>query len=208
MFERFTDRARRVVVLAQEEARRLDHNYIGTEHLLLGLLKEGTGVGASALGSLGLSLDAVRSQIEDTIGTGEVTPPGNIPFTPRTKKVLELSLREARRLGHDYIGTEHILLGIIREGEGVAAQVLGKLDVGLDEARQAVLQRLGTAPAAAEEPAWTGAAEDMPVCPSCGRSLEGHLRVRILSGGEGEAFRARAVTFCDRCGAAIPTLLE
>ena len=127
MFERFTDRARRVVVLAQEEARLLNHNYIGTEHILLGLIHEGEGVAAKALESLGISLEAVRSQVEEIIGQGSSSPSGHIPFTPRAKKVLELSLREALQLGHNYIGTEHILLGLIREGEGVAAQVLVKL---------------------------------------------------------------------------------
>jgi ATP-dependent Clp protease ATP-binding subunit ClpA len=133
MFERFTDRARRVVVLAQEEARLLNHNYIGTEHILLGLLHEGEGVAAKALESLGISLEAVRVQVEESIGQGQTTPTGHIPFTPRAKKVLELSLREALQLGHNYMGTEHILLGLIREGEGVAAQVLVKL--GADHAR-------------------------------------------------------------------------
>ena len=127
MFERFTDRARRVVVLAQEEARMLNHNYIGTEHILLGLIHEGEGVAAKALESLGISLEAVRQQVEEIIGQGQQAPSGHIPFTPRAKKVLELSLREALQLGHNYIGTEHILLGLIREGDGVAAQVLVKL---------------------------------------------------------------------------------
>src|SRR5690606_23086445 len=119
LFERFTDRARRVVVLAQEEARLLNHSYIGTEHILLGLIHEGEGVAAKALESLGISLEAVRSQVEEIIGQGGTAPSGHIPFTPRAKKVLELSLREALQLGHNYIGTEHILLGLIREGEGV-----------------------------------------------------------------------------------------
>ncbi len=134
MFERFTDRARRVVVLAQEEARLLNHNYIGTEHILLGLIHEGEGVAAKALESLNISLEAVRSQVEEIIGQGGSSPSGHIPFTPRAKKVLELSLREALQLGHNYIGTEHILLGLIREGEGVAAQVLVKLGADLSAA--------------------------------------------------------------------------
>src|SRR6186713_1856486 len=142
MFERFTDRARRVVVLAQEEARLLNHNYIGTEHILLGLIHEGEGVAAKALESLGISLDAVRGQVEEIIGEGGSSPSGHIPFTPRAKKVLELSLREALQLGHNYIGTEHILLGLIREGEGVAAQVLVKLGADLNRVRQQVLQLL------------------------------------------------------------------
>ncbi|MEK4241893.1 ATP-dependent Clp protease ATP-binding subunit [Janibacter sp. FSL W8-0316] len=140
MFERFTDRARRVVVLAQEEARLLNHNYIGTEHILLGLIHEGEGVASKALESLGVSLDAVREQVQDIIGPGQQAPSGHIPFTPRAKKVLELSLREALQLGHNYIGTEHILLGLIREGEGVAAQVLVKLGADLGRVRQTVIQ--------------------------------------------------------------------
>ncbi len=157
MFQRFTDRARRAVHLAQEEARLLRHNYVGTEHLLLGLLYEGEGVAAKALGSLGISLERVRAQVEEIIGRGQTIPSGHIPFTPRAKKVLELSLREALQLGHSYIGTEHILLGLIREGEGPAAQVLARLGADLNPVRQQVIQLLhgyqgdgepGTAPAA------------------------------------------------------------
>src|SRR5213595_1674018 len=140
MFERFTDRARRVVVLAQEEARMLNHNYIGTEHILLGLIHEGEGVAAKALESLSISLDGVREQVQEIIGQGQQAPSGHIPFTPRAKKVLELSLREALQLGQNYIGTEHILLGLIREGEGVAAQVLVKLGADLNRVRQQVIQ--------------------------------------------------------------------
>jgi ATP-dependent Clp protease ATP-binding subunit ClpC len=140
MLQRFTDRARRVVVLAQEEARMLNHSYIGTEHILLALLDEGDGVGAKALELLGISLDAVRQQVEEIIGRGQHTPSGHIPFTPRSKKVLELSLREALQLGHDYIGTEHLLLGLIREGDGVAAQVLVKLGADLNRVREQVIQ--------------------------------------------------------------------
>jgi ATP-dependent Clp protease ATP-binding subunit ClpA len=139
MFERFTDRARRVVVLAQEEAVLLNHDYVGTEHLLLGLAHEGQGVAATALESLGISLEAVRAQVEEIIGQGQGAPSGHIPFTPRAKKVLELSLREAKQLGHNYIGTEHILLGLIREGEGVAAQVLIRLGADLSRARGQVI---------------------------------------------------------------------
>ena len=142
MFERFTDRARRVVVLAQEEARLLNHSYIGTEHILLGLIHEGEGVAAKALESLSISLDAVRAQVEEIIGQGGSSPSGHIPFTPRAKKVLELSLREALQLGHNYIGTEHILLGLLREGEGVATQVLVKLGADLGKVRQQVIQLL------------------------------------------------------------------
>ncbi len=153
MFERFTDRARRVVVLAQEEARMLNHNYIGTEHILLGLIHEGEGVAAKALESMNISLEAVRQQVEEIIGQGQAAPTGHIPFTPRAKKVLELSLREALQLGHNYIGTEHILLGLIREGEGVAAQVLQKLGADLNRVRQTVIQLLSGYTGGKGEPA-------------------------------------------------------
>jgi ATP-dependent Clp protease ATP-binding subunit ClpA len=142
VFERFTDRARRVVVLAQEEARLLNHDFIGTEHLLLGLIDEGEGVAAQALGALGVRLDAVRAKVEEVVGQGESTPSGHIPFTPRAKKVLELSLREALQFGHKYIGTEHLLLGLLREGEGVAATVLVGLGADLESVRQKVIELL------------------------------------------------------------------
>ena len=160
MFERFTDRARRVVVLAQEEARMLNHNYIGTEHILLGLIHEGEGVAAKALEALTISLEGVRAQVEEIIGQGQQAPSGHIPFTPRAKKVLELSLREALQLGHNYIGTEHILLGLIREGEGVAAQVLVKLGADLNRVRQQVIQLLSGYQG--KEAATTGPAEGTP----------------------------------------------
>ena len=143
MFERFTDRARRVVVLAQDEARLLDHNYIGTEHLLLGLLQEGQGVAARALEALGVDLAGVRSRVQEIIGRGQHEQTGHIPFTPRAKTVLELSLREALDLGHEYIGTEHILLGLVREGQGVAAQVLVALGAGEDQVREKVTELVG-----------------------------------------------------------------
>ena len=163
MFERFTDRARRVVVLAQEEARMLNHNYIGTEHILLGLIHEGQGVAARALESLGISLEAVRQQVEEIIGLGQQAPAGHIPFTPRAKKVLELSLRESLQLGHNYIGTEHILLGLIREGEGVAAQVLVKLGADLNRVRQQVIQLLhGPGSAEREGPAMAPRERGLP----------------------------------------------
>jgi ATP-dependent Clp protease ATP-binding subunit ClpA len=139
MFERFTDRARQAVDLAEEEARALHHNYIGTEHILLGLIHEGEGVAARALESLGISLDAVRQQVAQIIGQGQQEPQEHIPYTPRAKKVLELSLREAKQLRHNYIGTEHILLGLIREGHGVAAQVLTALGADLNRVRQQVI---------------------------------------------------------------------
>jgi ATP-dependent Clp protease ATP-binding subunit ClpA len=153
MFERFTDRARSVVVLAQEEARMLKHNYIGTEHILLGLIRDSEGTAARALDSLGISLEAVRQQVKEIIGQGQQAPSGNIPFTPRAKKVLELSLREALQLGHNYIGTEHILLGLIHEGEGVAADVLVKLGADLAVVRRQVLQEQAAHPTAEELPA-------------------------------------------------------
>ncbi|MGD0592919.1 MAG: ATP-dependent Clp protease ATP-binding subunit [Acidimicrobiales bacterium] len=142
MFERFTDRARRVLVLAQEEARLLNHSFIGTEHILLGLIHEGEGLAAKALESLNISLEAVREEVEKTIGQAGSAPTGSPPFTPRAKKVLELSLREALQLGHNYIGTEHMLLGLVREGEGVAAQVLISLGADLAKVRQQVIQQL------------------------------------------------------------------
>jgi ATP-dependent Clp protease ATP-binding subunit ClpC len=201
MFERFTDRARRVVVLAQEEARMLNHNYIGTEHILLGLIHEGEGVAAKALESLGISLEAVRSQVEEIIGQGQQAPSGHIPFTPRAKKVLELSLREALQLGHNYIGTEHILLGLIREGEGVAAQVLVKLGADLNRVRQQVIQLLsgyqGKEPASAGGPAegtpstslvldqfgrnLTQAARESKLDPVIGREKEIERVMQVLS---------------------------
>jgi ATP-dependent Clp protease ATP-binding subunit ClpC len=159
MFERFTDRARRVVVLAQEEARMLSHNYIGTEHILLGLIHEGEGVAAKALESLGISLELVRQQVEEIIGQGQQAPSGHIPFTPRAKKVLELSLRESLQLGHNYIGTEHILLALLREGEGVAAQVLVKLGADLNRVRQQVIQLLHGYPGKSPEGSAAGQRE-------------------------------------------------
>jgi ATP-dependent Clp protease ATP-binding subunit ClpC len=146
MFERFTDQARRVVVLAQEEARLLGHAYIGTEHILLGLLSEGEGLAAKALGTLEITLDAAREQVAEIIGAGTGQPSGHIPFTPRSKKVLELSLREAQRLGDSYIGTEHILLGLAREGEGVGAQVMDRLGASTDRVLAQVLLTVRTAP--------------------------------------------------------------
>jgi hypothetical protein len=139
MFERFTDRARRVVVLAQEEARMLSHDYIGTEHVLLGLIHEGEGVAAKALESLGITMEAVRQQVEEIVGRGHATLSGHIPFTPQAKKALQLALGEAMHLGHNYIGTEHILLGLIREGKGPAAQVLAGLGADRNRVRQQVI---------------------------------------------------------------------
>ena len=185
MFERFTDRARRVVVLAQEESRMLNHDYIGTEHLLLGLIHEGKGVAARALESLGISLFVVRQQVEEIIGRGQQAPPGHIPFTPRAKKVLELSLRESLQLGHDYIGTEHILLGLIREGKGVAAQVLVKLGADLNQVRQQVIELLH------------GHQEKEPVS---ARSAAGELRLLPAVNARLEAVERRLTAIEQRVG--------
>ena len=152
MFERFTDRARRVVVLAQEEARMLNHDYVGTEHILVALIREGGGVAAQALESLGITEEAARQQVEEIVGPGQTGPQrGHLPFTPRAKKVLQLALREAIALGHGYIGTEHILLGLVRESEGVAIRVLNGLGVDPNRVRQQVIQ-LVSARRAQQEP--------------------------------------------------------
>jgi ATP-dependent Clp protease ATP-binding subunit ClpC len=205
LFERFTDRARRVVVLAQEEARLLNHNYIGTEHILLGLIHEGEGVAAKALEQLGISLEAVRTQVEEIIGHGGSSPSGHIPFTPRAKKVLELSLREALQLSHNYIGTEHVLLGLAREGEGVAAQVLVKQGATLDAVRGAVLKLLEGYTGEVAQPEAAPATEpaQWPVCPRCRRPLAETVGYRVLdvprASGEGES-RAVTFAFCQQCG--------
>jgi ATP-dependent Clp protease ATP-binding subunit ClpC len=203
MFERFTDRARRVVVLAQEEARMLNHNYIGTEHILLGLVHEGEGVAANALESLGISLESVRSGVEEIIGQGQTAPTGHIPFTPRAKKVLELALREALQLGHKYIGPEHLLLGLVREGEGVAAQVLQKRGLELKRVREQVVEILGRVGGeVSEEP------PDPPLCPRCQAPLKeaiayGVLDVRTPEGDEG---REVQFVFCRRCSTWLGTI--
>jgi ATP-dependent Clp protease ATP-binding subunit ClpC len=225
MFERFTDRARRVVVLAQEEARMLNHNYIGTEHILLGLIHEGEGVAAKALESLNISLEAVRQQVEEIIGQGQAAPTGHIPFTPRAKKVLELSLREALQLGHNYIGTEHILLGLIREGEGVAAQVLQMLGADLNRVRQTVIQLLsgyvgGEGAAGGEVPGGEAAyvgleqpsesewgAENAPRCPRCSAALSDTMAVRSVTVTVDDEPAEVKIAYCSRCGAALGTVL-
>jgi ATP-dependent Clp protease ATP-binding subunit ClpC len=213
VFERFTDRSRKAVVLAQEEARLLGHNYVGTEHVLLGLVREGEGFAARALAAMQISLVDIRREVEAIIGKGQAAPQGHLPFTPRAKKVLELALREALQHGHNYIGTEHLLLGLIREGEGVAAEVLIKLGADLDRVRQTVIQLLsgyqigaGSETWPVEEPRPTG-----PLCPSCRRPLELSLGYRALSAQpaeveEGEEIPVR-VAYCTACGRAIGTSL-
>ncbi len=217
MFERFTDRARRVVVLAQEEARQLNFNYIGTEHILLGLIREEEGIAAKALGALGIDLEQVRSSVLEIVGEGEMTPAGHVPFTPRAKKVLELSLREALQLSHNYIGTEHILLGLVREGEGVAAQVLQKLGADLERVRQTVIQLLSGFTGQVEEsvtPASLGRRfsrgrskpppADFPICPSCSASLAEHASVKTRElEVEDEPPQVVKIAYCGKCGVTL-----
>src|SRR3954464_13484258 len=178
LFERFTDRARRVLVLAQEEARLLNHNFIGTEHILLGLIHEGEGVAAKALEQLGISLEAVREKVEETTGPAGSSTTGSPPFTPRAKKVLELSLREALQLGHNYIGTEHMLLGLVREGEGVAATVLVNLGADLSRVRQQVIQLLSGYASGGKEGAPAGASGSSQEAPTGSPVLDQFGRTR------------------------------
>jgi len=195
----------------------LNHNYIGTEHILLGLLREDEGVAAKALTTLDVSLEAVRRDVGEIVGRGSEVPRGHIPFTPRAKKVLELSLREALQLGHNYIGTEHILLGLIREGEGVAAQVLQKLGADLNRVRQTVVQLLSehtaeTATAVGEAvgvftegvaPTSEPLGDDAPTCPNCFGALDETLAVRVLeTTAEGEPISVK-IAYCSRCGVAL-----
>ena len=207
MFKRFTVRASRVVVLAQEEARMLNHNYVGTEHILLGLIHEGEGIAAKTLESMNISLEAVRDRVEEVIGQGQVAPTGHIPFTPRAQKVFELSVGEALQLGHAYIGMEHILLGLIREGEGVAAQVLQQMGIDLGRARREVIRLLsGEHPAAAEA---AGAAEsvDAARCASCQARLSDSGRITALEvqDEEGRPTTVRLL-YCSSCGVLIGTI--
>ena len=216
MFERFTDRGRRVLVLAQEQARLLDHNFIGTEHILLGLIDEGEGVAAKALAALGIHLEAVRVKVAETVGPAGSSATGSPPFTPRAKKVLELSLREALQLGHKYIGTEHLLLGLVREGEGVAVQVLIGLGADLSRVRQQVILLLSGHSAAErdlQEPTSAGLAgpesarQSGPRCPSCRTLLEGQVAYRVLpvapEPNPGVEPLQVAFVYCLRCGATI-----
>jgi ATP-dependent Clp protease ATP-binding subunit ClpC len=210
VFERFTDRARRVVVLAQEEARLLEHSYIGTEHILLGLIHEGEGVAANALESLGIPLEGVRKQIEARVGRGHEAATGHVPFTPRAKKVLELSLREALQLGHNYIGTEHLLLGVIREGEGVGAQVLQAMGADLDRIRRQVIELLSgyseESSATPEQP--LSKPDAAPLCPRCRAPLEetaSHREVEIPGKRVESEVGPRTLTFvfCGSCGTGL-----
>jgi ATP-dependent Clp protease ATP-binding subunit ClpC len=214
LFERFTDRARRVVVLAQEEARMLNHNYIGSEHILLALSHEAEGgVAAQALESLDISLGAARQQVAEIIGQGQAAPTGHIPFTPRAKKVLELAFREAMQLGHNYIGTEHILLGLIREGEGVGAEVLQRLGADLNHVRQTVIQILSgyTGGMGTEMPPEGSTPASRPTCPRCSLPLEGALAYRTVLAtpfdDEGDPISVH-VLYCMSCGGTVGTSVD
>jgi len=215
VFERFTDRARRVLTFAQEEARLLNHSFIGTEHILLGLIREGDGLGAKALHSLGISFDVVREKVEEIVGMSGSSPGGSPPFTPRAKKVLELSLREALQLNHSYIGTEHILLGLVREGQGVAATVLIDLGVDLVRVRQAVNNLMTGGP---EEAQLSRHLEDPlgvtthalpprePSCPKCGAGVAEAARFRTVAvppDDEKSDPMSLSVVYCVHCGTAL-----
>jgi ATP-dependent Clp protease ATP-binding subunit ClpA len=229
VFERFTDRARRVVVLAQEEARLLDHNYIGTEHVLLGLIHEGEGVAALALEGLGVSLETVRAQVLQRIGRGEKAADVHIPFTPRAKRVLSLALREALDLGAGYIGTEHLLLGLLREADGVGAQVLNDLGADVGSVRSKVLELVSGHAAGAEgmhvgpevvrvtrelhasASAVVGAYDPSmgPLCSMCRRPLLETATYKAIEAAEhrGEGFRRFLVLYCGGCGDVVKTEL-
>ena len=214
VFERFTDRARRVLTLAQEEARLFNHSFIGTEHILLGLMSEGGGLGAQALESMGISPQAVRQKVEETIGASVSSPSGSPPFTPRAKKVLELSLREALQMNHSYIGTEHILLGLVREGEGVAATVLVSLGVDLLRVRQEVLRLMAGGHAArgdvsdqnVQAAPSHGLLPLAPCCPRCRASLGEAARFRSIAvqpDSEGGDPVCMDVVYCMVCGTTL-----
>jgi ATP-dependent Clp protease ATP-binding subunit ClpC len=225
MFERFTDRTRRVLVLAQEEARLLNHGFIGTEHLLLGLIHEGDGVAALALERCGITLEAARNEVHAMVGATSTSPSGSPPFTLRAKKVLELALREALQLGHSYIGTEHILLGLIREGEGVGATVIGRLGVDLGRLRQQVISLMsgtaenfgveveGRTPAATTYPLQIespGLHADPPRCSRCRAGLSEEARYNVIEvptddPGVDEGVLSVTVIYCNRCGTALGT---
>ena len=208
MFERFTDRARRVVVQAQEEARLLNHNHIGTEHVLLGLIADPDTVSTNALVAHGLDMNAVRQAVVAAIGEGSEAPSGHIPFTPRAKRVLELSLRESLQMGHNYIGSEHILLGLIREGEGVAAHVLTRLDVNLNDLRATVRDLSGTTKEAPE----TISAYRWPELSGRVRGVCQHLpptlsiEVHDISHAGSEGATSVGLIICTTCGTTIGVL--
>lgn len=209
MFERFTDRARRVVVLAQEEARFLKHDYIGTEHLLLGLVHDGEGIAAQALDGLGVDLQDVREQVTSIVGRRRRSPTGHMAFTPRAKKIMELALRESLQLGHNYIGTEHILLALVREGEGVAAQVLQRLGADLPNVREQVMHVLSGYRGEAVEGHLAHPVG--PRCPSCHASLETlHVAEVTASGSEDEDADERPVrvAYCPTCGVFLGVIGE
>ena len=217
MFERFTDRARKVLTLAQDEARALNHGFIGTEHILLGLIAEGEGLGARALRSLGVSSAAVRERVDEIVGVSTTTPGGSPPFTPRSKKVLELALREALQLNHSYIGTEHILLGLVREGHGVAAAVLTELGVDMSQVRLAVNDLITAGPEVdAGEPSAHPAREPSPepqplepTCPRCRAKLAESARYRAMdvpADTEDAAPLPVYVVYCLACGNTLPAL--
>jgi ATP-dependent Clp protease ATP-binding subunit ClpC len=213
VFERFTDRARRVLVLAQEEARLLNHSFIGTEHILLGLIGEADGLAAQALTTLGITPEAVRRKVEETIGMAGTAPSGSPPFTPRAKKVLELSLREALQLGHSYIGTEHLLLGLIREGDGVAVTIIQDLGVELGQLRQEVVALMsGTTEDLGEEGELRTPAVHAgpPRCPRCRAGLSEEARYKVVDvpaddSESDEGVVSVTVIYCNRCGTALGT---
>jgi ATP-dependent Clp protease ATP-binding subunit ClpC len=217
VFERFTDKARGALVFAQDEARLLNHNFIGTEHILLGLLRESDGVAAKALASLDVDLETVRQKVTETVGPGSAPPAGSPPFTPRSKKVLEQSLREAMQLGHSYIGTEHLLLGLVREGEGVGAKVLTSLGAGLEAVRERVIDLLSVNPGA-EQAGVLGArtrgggllGNQPPLCPYCLGALAGHLQYTAIlattADREGGGAVEWPIAYCDQCGRALGSM--
>jgi ATP-dependent Clp protease ATP-binding subunit ClpC len=214
MFERFTDQSRRVLVLAQEEALLLNHNFIGSEHILLGLIREEDGYAARALRSLGIGLASAREKVAETVGPAGTSTTGSPPFTPRAKKVLELSLREALQHGHNYIGTEHMLLGLVREGEGVAVQVLVSTGNNLAEVRLRVLRVMVAEATGPSEDLLAGASElepPEPRCPGWSRRLADNVGTKAFSVSPPEDepdAEPRRVTFlyCLQCGTALGTL--
>jgi ATP-dependent Clp protease ATP-binding subunit ClpC len=213
MFERFTDRSRRVLVLAQEEARLQNHSYIGTEHILLGLVHEQEGVAAHALLRCGITIENARRAVEETIGVGAEPPGGSPPFTPRAKKVLELSLREALHLGHSYIGTEHLLLGLIREGDGVAVTIIQNLGAELGQLRQEVIALMSDPTEDLEEEGEVrtpASHAGPPRCPRCRAGLSEEARYKVVEvpaddSESDEGVVSVTVIYCTRCGTAIGT---